>query len=413
MAGGTSPVLDRTLRTLLGATAFAIPLSVKVFFPGVDLEIIFPAEPLIGATFLLALKAMCGKRRWSIIDRTFVRQPISIAVLVYLVASLVSVAFSSMPLVSVKAFVVRLSYAVLFYFLIGSMPVSGRYGATGLLKNYVVAFLPILVFAFSNQVEGGLDRASAGFVSFPFYVDHTIFSAAMVFVLFMGLAATARAYAEDSDRGKVLAYGVISAALVVGLFLSYSRAAWISALLAVLIAVAFGLWRFERRLALLFGVALLVGAWSVGQHFMQADRIRVDASAYGSGARESVLSLANTTTDPSNVERLNRWSCAWRMFLDRPLTGFGPGTYQFQYLNYQLPEETSSLSIVDTAAVGAAVRYMTGPRKVLVRISPMVIQHSGGTAHSEYLLALSESGPLAFGSLIALLLLAQVAAIRC
>jgi O-antigen ligase len=63
------------------------------------------------------------------------------------------------------------------------------------------------------------------------------------------------------------------------------------------------------------------------------------------------------------------------MFLDKPLTGFGPGTYQFQYLDYQLKEEMTPISVT----------------------SPYNIRPGhGGTAHQEYLLVLSEMGIFGF-----------------
>jgi O-antigen ligase len=76
-------------------------------------------------------------------------------------------------------------------------------------------------------------------------------------------------------------------------------------------------------------------------------------------------SAANVSTDASNLERINRWACAIEMFKERPLLGFGPGTYQFEYAQFQEPE---NLTIISTNFGDL------------------------GNAHSEYLGALSESG---------------------
>jgi O-antigen ligase len=61
------------------------------------------------------------------------------------------------------------------------------------------------------------------------------------------------------------------------------------------------------------------------------------------------------------------------MFREKPLTGFGPGTYQFTYIPYQDPVFYNRLTV-------------TNPWRIP--------ENSGGTAHSEYLLALSEMGIL-------------------
>ena len=82
---------------------------------------------------------------------------------------------------------------------------------------------------------------------------------------------------------------------------------------------------------------------------------------------EHVESISNISTDASNKERLNRWSCALRMFKKKPLLGFGPGTYQFKYGPFQANNEKTIIS---------------------------TNEGTGGNAHSEYLGPLSESGLL-------------------
>jgi O-antigen ligase len=80
---------------------------------------------------------------------------------------------------------------------------------------------------------------------------------------------------------------------------------------------------------------------------------------------EHIESMSNITTDASNLERLNRWSSAWRMFQERPIFGWGPGTYQFKYAPFQKASETT-----------------------------IITTRSGdqGNAHSEYLGPLAEQG---------------------
>jgi O-antigen ligase len=93
-----------------------------------------------------------------------------------------------------------------------------------------------------------------------------------------------------------------------------------------------------------------------------------------------VQSISNISTDASNLERLNRWSCAIRMFAEKPLFGFGPGTYMFQYAPFQ---KSSEKTIISTNAA------------------------DGGNAHSEYLGPLSEQG-LPGGLLMLVLAVASI-----
>ena len=80
-----------------------------------------------------------------------------------------------------------------------------------------------------------------------------------------------------------------------------------------------------------------------------------------------IKSISNITSDASNLERINRWNCAIRMFKEKPVFGWGPGTYQFKYAPFQHSDEKT---IISTNA------------------------GDGGNAHSDYLGSLAESGLL-------------------
>jgi O-antigen ligase len=76
-------------------------------------------------------------------------------------------------------------------------------------------------------------------------------------------------------------------------------------------------------------------------------------------------SVYNIRSDASNMERVNRWKSALRMFREKPITGWGPATYQFKYAPFQMASEKTIIS----------TNY-----------------GEGGNAHSEYLGSLAEEG---------------------
>ncbi|PLW97810.1 MAG: hypothetical protein C0593_07645, partial [Marinilabiliales bacterium] len=82
---------------------------------------------------------------------------------------------------------------------------------------------------------------------------------------------------------------------------------------------------------------------------------------------EHIQSIANISSDASNLERINRWQSAIRLFNEKPLLGWGPRTYQFVYAPFQRSKEKT---IISTNA---------GDLRA---------------AHSEYLGPLAESGVL-------------------
>jgi O-antigen ligase len=138
-------------------------------------------------------------------------------------------------------------------------------------------------------------------------------------------------------------------------------------------------YKLKIKFKYLFSAAIVVGVflainWST--ILMKLEKNRQDSSAE---LASHVESISNVSTDASNLERLNRWHSAWRMFKERPVFGWGPGTYAFVYAPFQLSYEKT---IISTNAGDM------------------------GNAHSEYLGPLSEQGVL--GMLGMILLVAMV-----
>ena len=109
---------------------------------------------------------------------------------------------------------------------------------------------------------------------------------------------------------------------------------------------------------------------------MSLETNRQDSS---SDFSEHVQSISNISSDASNLERLNRWNSAFRMFDERPFFGWGPGTYSLLYAPFQHSVDKTTIST------------NAGDR---------------GNAHSEYIGPLAESGLL--GSLTFLLIVITV-----
>jgi putative inorganic carbon (HCO3(-)) transporter len=97
---------------------------------------------------------------------------------------------------------------------------------------------------------------------------------------------------------------------------------------------------------------------------------------------DELASMYNISSDASNVERLNRWSCAYRMWRDKPVFGYGPGTYMFKYAPYQLSYMQTIISTNEA---------------------------NGGNSHNEYLGPLSEEG--LFGMLFMIGIVLSVSAL--
>jgi O-antigen ligase len=152
-------------------------------------------------------------------------------------------------------------------------------------------------------------------------------------------------------------------ALALGIVFSYGRAAWISLVVALLVSF---IYFFKLRGSFVLSVAglfiIITGIfWYNIIDVLEENK----QDSTSENLTEHVQSISNISTDASNLERINRWKSAYRMFEKKPIFGWGPGTYMFQYAPFQSSED---LTIISTNSA------------------------DGGNAHSEFLGPLSESG---------------------
>lgn len=91
-----------------------------------------------------------------------------------------------------------------------------------------------------------------------------------------------------------------------------------------------------RFRTIIIGIVAAAGIY----FYMQTD-IQTQLSRNKQGSADDieahVSSISNVSTDPSNLERLNRWNCAYRMFQERPFIGWGPELMFFNMLRFKFP----------------------------------------------------------------------------
>ena len=357
---------DKYLLVIVFFVPVSVPLSRLV--EGLSVDMYLPTEPLLAGLLLLyMLKYLMGDR----IDLKVLRHPVTLAIYFHLAWMFISSLTSTDLLVSFKMLVSRLWFIVGFY-LLATQLFRQEKRMHSYVWLFVIGFTGVIIYAIINHIPYGLDnQVMAHRVASPFYKDHTSYGATLGFLLpvLVGLFLLIKREAINTRFLMVLLILLYSFATVI----SYTRATWVSILASIGFWAIFKLKiRFE---IVLVGAAILVGLFFSlrTQLMLQLEQNRVESSSEFS---EHVQSISNITTDQSNLERLNRWSCAIRMWKDKPLFGFGPGTYQFEYGRYQRSYEKTRIS-TDFGTMG--------------------------NAHSEYLGPLSESG--VFGLLSILLVI--------
>ena len=344
-----------SLDKVLLLTAFTVPLSVNLKALDAGLAISLPAEPLLMGILVLFVAKMLYDGHY---DRRISQHPIAIVIYCMFAWMLVTTITSELPVVSIKFLVSRLWFVIPAFFLCALLFKDPKL-IHQFIWLYIAALCIVCVYTIIHHAQYGFDGDSAHWVMTPFYNDHTAYGAALGIYLIMALTYCFVPGIKKSRR--LIIIGVVIL-LSVALMLSNCRAAWIS-MVAALAVLACVLLRIKFRW-IAAAVVVLAGLFFTFQNQI-IDALEKNNQDASGNLVENIRSITNISTDASNLERINRWQSAFRLFNDRPVFGWGPGTYQFVYAPYQMSKEKT---IISTNA------------------------GDGGNAHSEYFGPLAEQG---------------------
>jgi len=339
-------------------TVFLVPTSIQLRFiiPETSADIFLPTELMLAVIMILMIFKVFITRET---NRKILLHPVSIISFCMLGWYLITSLSGTILVVSLKSFITRLWFFAGFYLLAGEI-----FGKPERIRNYFYAYIagmfPVVIYYLIRMWESGIFNQKAAYSAIrPFFNDHTSFGAALAFcipvIIYLLLIR------ETTKMGRTVLSILLlffSAAFVV----SYSRAAWLSLLIAALVA-SFLLLKISWKIvfpAILFLIIIISMSWS--NLMIQLNENKQESSG---NIKSHFQSIANIRSDASNMERVNRWKCALRMFREKPLMGWGPATYQFKYAPFQMVSEKTIIS----------TNY-----------------GEGGNAHSEYLSSLVESG---------------------
>lgn len=346
------------------------PLSVNIeeYVNGFGLYV--PTEPLL---FGLMLLLLFQQIKYKVFPDFIWKNAIVWSIGLYLLWVLFTSITSQLPLVSFKFLLARLWFMVpiLFY---GSRVFLSEKNIKTFLWFFTIGMTIAMVFTVFVHASYAFGEKESHWVMWPFFKDHTIYGAMTAFLvpLIFGI------YFSKKHSPLIQAILLVLIAInLIALYFSYTRAAWLSIIAALFVWL---LIHFKIKFSLILGVVATIGvfvffSWTSIEQSMSKNKSEHTTEDFG----KRLESAANVTTDASNLERINRWSCAIAMFQERPIFGFGPGTYAFEYARFQKPE---NLTIISTNF------------------------GDGGNAHSEYLGPLAEMGFM--GLIVVLILISAI-----
>lgn len=313
-----------------------------------------PTEPIL--LFMMVVLSFRLMLNFDV-DKALIRHPITLIILLQIFWMIVCAFTSERPVVSFKFILARLWFISAFYLLAIHIFRDGK-KIRRFLWLYIIPLTGVIIYTVVNHYFHDFSDKPAHFVMKPFFKDHTSYGA----VLAMLTPPLIYLFYHYRNYAARIYIAVVIVIFTTGIIFSYTRAAWISLGCGLILLL---IYKLKIRFAVLASITLIAALmlfFSWDAIVMTLEKNREESS---SDLAEHISSAANITSDASNLERINRWESAYKMFLERPVFGWGPGTYAFEYAPFQ---HSGSMTMISTNA---------GRR---------------GNAHSEYIGPLAETG---------------------
>ncbi|MBI48927.1 MAG: hypothetical protein CL850_01375 [Crocinitomicaceae bacterium] len=359
---------------LMGVILIAVPLSINLQEFVYDAPGLYiPTEPILFVLLGLFIIRACIDYP---VDKKIFSHPITYIIGGMLFWIFITSITSYDITVSLKFFTSRAWFIVGFFFILGHIMLHKHQFRERMIMMILFSLVIVVIYTLIRHAGQNFSKTAGHWMMKPFFKDHTSYGAVLAMLLPPSIALLSK-----KDRPIITKILLISATLIlgIGIVFSFTRAAWVS---LAGVAVLYTIMRIGLSSRQTIGIGILVLSlfWiNKDSIFIELQRNKQNSS---DNLTEHVESISNISSDDSNLERLNRWNCAWSLFKERPLLGWGPGTYQFVYAPYQ---EDKYRTIISTN------------------------NSDGGNAHSEYLGPLAEQGVL--GPIFVLLLVWYISSV--
>ncbi len=363
------------LDVLVLIIVFLTPLSIILQGKDFGVAISLPTEPLLFGVMIIYIFRLFYEGK---VEKKIFFHPVTIAILINLVWIFFTSITSSLPLVSWKFVLSRLWLVVPFYFVALHL-FNDKKNMRRHIWLYLISFSMVIIYTLINHALDNFSGKAAHVAMTPFYKDHTSYGAILAMYippLFLF------AFDKNSERGIRYFAFFLLLLFITGLIFSYTRAAWLSIIVALGVLVIY-LLRIRLLPILAMAGVVITLFFSFEKEIMIQFESKKQLHNQNRDIEERVRSMTNVTTDASNIERFNRWAAAMRMFKEKIFLGWGPGTYQFQYAPFQVASEKTQIST------------NLGDR---------------GNAHSEYIGPLAESGVIGLLSVLGIVITALLTA---
>lgn len=302
-----------------------IPFAIEVDLPG-GLSTDFPAEPFMWLScFLLPVYILINHRKLSF---RFVFHPVFILLLIHFFWIIITSILSVEPMISLKYTLAKSWYLVCFVII----PLLLFKDVQDFKTWGLVVFVPLIVtiiIILIRHSQYGFTFSTINNAVIPIYRNHVDYACCLgillPFIWFM------RNWFDHRWIKRMLLFGM--GLMLVGIYFSYTRAAWVCVPLAIgsFYLIRFRLMHIAIPLAFAGGI-LIVGYLTYDNNYIKHAPNFEKAITHRNF--DDLVTATYNMEDISTVERFYRWVAGYYMIKEKPLMGFGPSSFYSLYHSY-------------------------------------------------------------------------------
>ncbi len=306
----------------------SLPWSVEISV-GSSYSTDFPDEPFMLLAALLFIVMIFYNRR--ILSMVEWRHPLMWLVVLHVGWLIFTTSASTHVIISLKYLLAK-SWYIIAFLLLPILILQSKKQLKIIVLVFSVSLLAVALVIIARHSMNDFLFIHINDAVYPFFRNHVNYSAMLVCGLPIGIAMFRLNTTSTYKRLITIALLLI----VVALILAFSRGAW----LAIITGLVTYLLLKRRILWQAFVVGILITILTVFW-LKSNDRYLAFAHDYKTTIFHTDFREHITATyqlkDVSTAERFNRWIAAVRMVPEKPLVGFGPGTFSTNYKPYTIP----------------------------------------------------------------------------
>jgi O-antigen ligase len=306
-----------------------LPFSMEFYFEGPGIGTDLPSEPAMILLSLIAVFVLI-RRNFSM-EVFYWKHPVFLILAIHVGWLFLTVINSQNLLISAKFFMAKMWYILPFFIL----PVLIFKHQNDFEKVYRILykflFCAILIVLIRHAQEDFSFISSYDVVR-PFFRNHVSYAAICVVCLPFVWAFLVNAARGSSEK---IMLSLVLTVFLTGIYFSYTRAAIIA------IFIAIGAYVILQKKWVVHALVLTALCFVSGIAFLTYNNKYLDFTpefekTISHTEFDNLIEATYKLEDISTMERVYRWMAGVEMIADKPLMGFGPGTFYSHYKSYSI-----------------------------------------------------------------------------